>query len=602
MKFNTIQDLLADCFQRSNLDRIAIEQGDRQISYAQLGNAANTLVALLSAQNVSKGTHIAVIMEDRLLTMVAVIAICNAGCVFMPIDPKNNIAKINNILDLVMPALIMTDAASFHSLQDKGLSKNSPVLTVDDTLFKSQDNPANFQYQSIPALPDDPLYIYFTSGTTAAPKAIIGRNIGLVHFICWEAETFSLHEHTKISQLTPPWHDPYLRDLFTTLLIHGTICIPPDNSLQLSPFELKKWLNDTAVTLVHCTPTLFRNLCNARLNASDFIHLKRVLLAGEQLHGKDIANWRTIFGERIELINLYGPTETTLAKLFHPITAVDAEKAMIPIGRPINDTTIYIVNAETAHLCDPGEIGELYISTRYTSLGYYNDAALNDIAFVYTQFGDSPNLLYYKTGDYVKRLPDDNIVFVERKDKMVKLRGKQVQLGEIENSILYFQGITACLVLPLYAETVDQEILVAYYMSGQNISSESLTEHLMETLPSYMLPAHFIRMETFPMNGNGKVDIAAFPLPQYQFVEDISVQENTDTMLLEKLTLVWREILNKENISTQDIFMQSGGDSLGIMLLIAKISEEFDMELTLWQIFDDLTIEKLAGYIKEVTA
>ena len=600
MMFNTIQDLLADCFSNNDLDKIAIEQGNRHLSYAQLGNAANTLADMLTAQNVPKGAHIAVIVEDRLLTVISVIAICNAGYVFIPVDPESNAERINNFLGLARPALIITDVMLLPAAQEKALTDNIPVLTINENLFQSHDSRSRFQYRRVEALPDDPLYIYFTSGTTGAAKAIVGRNIGLVHFVCWEAEAFSLNEHSRISQLTPPWHDPYLRDVFTTLLVHGTICIPPDNSLQLSPFELKKWLNNAAVTLVHCTPTLFKNLCNAQFNASDFIHLKWVLLAGELLHGRNIANWVTVFGERIQLINLYGPTETTLAKLYYVIKSTDVEKTVIPIGHPINDTTIHIVNPETADLCAPGETGELYISTRYTSLGYYDNPTLNDISFVHTELGDSPDSLYYKTGDYVQLLPDGNIVFVERKDKMIKLRGKQVQLSQIENNILAIEGITACLVIPIYAETVDQEILVVYYMSSQHIPSETLTAYLMERLPGYMLPAYFTRMETFPMNGNGKVDMTAFPRPQYQIGKDISVSECTDTVLLEKLTLVWKEILNKDNITPQDIFMQSGGDSLGIMLLIAKISEEFNTELTIWQIFDDLTIEKLSDYIKEV--
>lgn len=603
MIFNTIQSALSNCFKNEYNDRIALEHLNQKFTYKQLANASNILMNKLLEIGTRKGMHIAVLANDRSIVIVAAIAIYRLGGVFVPLDPLypiNRLEEMGRTSDL--SCIIIEDTLP-SELQELWRSEIVEELQINRNIFFELDTCIGSDFDLELYKENDPIYLYFTSGTTGQPNPVIGRNISLMHFIDWEINAFGFDKDIRISQLTSPCHDPYLRDVFTTLTIGGTICIPDNRYTILSPFEFKNWVNKEKVNVIHCTPTMFRNLCNSGLDKTDFKELKWVLIAGEQLLAKDIRGWYNTFGERIQLINLYGPTETTLAKLYYHMSSADTEKVYIPIGKPINDTTTHIFN-QCMKECKEGEIGELYINTPYRTLGYYKNDEMNEKAFIKDPYSQDGEVVLYKTGDFVKLLPDKNIEFVERRDKQIKIRGIRIELGEIENELSNYSGVKACTIQMIKRDALnDEEYLVAYYVSDVNITKDELASFLRERLPDFMVPQQYIKVDSFPTNVNGKIDYDSLQnLSEAQKNESnsgVNDAVSSSNELEDRLILIWKEILGKDEIGVNDVFMEIGGDSLSIMLLIPRIQTEFDLELSLWQVFDNLTIEKLATQIKE---
>src|SRR6185503_20526685 len=221
-------------------------------------------------------------------------------------------------------------------------------------------------------------YVYFTSGSTGRPKAIAGRLKGIDHFIRWQIKTLGLGPDTRVSQLLPPTCDGSLRDMFIPLCAGGTACAPEeDNDTR----KLIQFLDRERISVIHCVPSLFRSLLNEKLTDSNFRSLKHILISGEPLLPADVKRWTDIFGERVQVVNLYGPPETTMARFAYFVKASDQERRSIPVGKPIEGAAAMVVD-KRGRPCARGNIGEIYIRTPYRALGYYNDAESTRESFI----------------------------------------------------------------------------------------------------------------------------------------------------------------------------------------------------------------------------
>ncbi|MDQ1351767.1 MAG: Amino acid adenylation protein, partial [Acidobacteriota bacterium] len=438
--------------------------------------------------------------------------------------------------------------------------------------------------------PEDKINIYFTSGTTGQPKAVLGKNEGMAHFIAWEIKEFNIDETKRVSQLTSQCHDPFLRDIFTPLCAGATICVPDSRETILDTAKMIRWLEQSKVNLVHCTPGLFKVFGSNGINPESFPHLQYVLLAGEKIAPRDLENWYNAIGERVQLVNIYGPTETTLAKLFYRIRPEDIQRDVIPIGNPIPGAKVIILNKELK-ICGPGEVGEIYIRTPFRSYGYYKDPTLNSEKFIKNPFGDSPGDIIYKTGDLGKWNREGHIEFVGREDRQVKIRGFRVELDEIEKRLWEYPGIREAVVLFRVTGTGNQ-IICAYFRG--DISVPELKEYLGRELPDYMAPSFYIKMETFPLNINGKIDYKALPGLDAVEREKFAAPRNE---MEKRMAGIWTEVLGIERIGIKDGFLDMGGNSLNAMSLTARTFKEFNVNLQLSVIFANPTVEGLVSII-----
>ena len=438
---------------------------------------------------------------------------------------------------------------------------------------------------------DDPCYLYFTSGSTGKPKAILGRTVGLAHFIQWEIDSFGAAAFARVSQFTVPTFDAYLRDIFAPLCAGGTICIPPSRSV-FEPAALADWIERAGITLIHCVPTVFRLLLNGGLSAERFPQLRYVLLSGEPLLPSDANRWIRVFGGRARLVNLYGATETTMVKFCHRLPAVPIEDAFVPVGRPIPGTQAILLT-EALDPCEPGTIGELYLRTPYRSLGYYKRPDLDGAAFVPNPFTGNTTDRLYKTGDFATLLPDGNFRLLGRTDGQVKIRGMRVELSEIETALAALPAVREAVVIAREDRPGDKRLVA--YVAGQPGTPEpdgaALRRMLGRTLPDHMIPSHFVVLEALPQTLNGKIDRQALPAPQPgRGVGHVAPRDATEATV----AAIWAEVLGAEHVGAHDNFFELGGHSLLAAQVIAKLRRIFSVDLPLRAMFEAPTVAGLS--------
>ncbi|HAK42179.1 MAG TPA: hypothetical protein DCM59_05020, partial [Clostridium sp.] len=436
-------------------------------------------------------------------------------------------------------------------------------------------------------------YIYFTSGSTGIPKAVLGRHNSLVHFIDWEIKQFSINDKFRVSQLIYPGFDAFLRDVFVPLCAGGTLCIPDNKELSLNTDKLIEWIEEKQITLIHTVPSVFKMISSEITDNIKFDSLKYILMAGELLRGNDINKFITMYGKRIKLINLYGTTETTLIKAFYQIKEEDTKKSVIPVGKPISLTQILILD-KNLRPCANGVIGEIYIRTPFMTAGYCNDRNFNKKVFIKNPLKDDQNDLVYKTGDLGKRSPDGDIQVLGRIDNQIKIRGMRVELGEIENRILKYEAIKEVVVLAI-GEDIDK-MLYAYITAYEKIEALELKNFLKKDLPEYMIPIKFVQLDKMPLNSNGKIDLKKLMRLYANNIIKKDYQKPKNK-IEEDILKIWNEILAIDNISTDDNFFELGGHSLKAAALTAKFYKNLNIQIPINKIFEHPTISELAEIV-----
>ncbi|WP_176695427.1 amino acid adenylation domain-containing protein [Phaeobacter sp. B1627] len=591
MSRQSIQRFVDRAFLKAEPTNAAIVQSNISMSWAELEARTRVLAASLAGASLGKGKRIAVLTNDRVAMIVSMLAIFRAGAVFVPFDAAHPREQLLKMCQVAEPsALISDDSCSDEEKSAIGASIATQLSLADIPL--NAELPPDIEKTS----PDDPAYIYFTSGTTGTPKAILGRSGGLVHFIEWEVSSLDLPKGIRVAQTTTPGHDPFLRDILVPLSRGGSIMIPPERNTILVPRDLVDWVSTSDANLLHMTPTIFRNLCGGRLRAEDAPNLNWLLIAGEKLNTVDVQGWYQQFGHQAALYNLYGPTETTLAKFCHKISANDLNTPIVPIGRPISETEFAVLD-ENGAPCARGTVGELEIRTRHASLGYFNSAAQGGF-----QFCDGDAVVRYRTGDFVSQQADDTLSFVGRRDRQVKLLGERIELAEVESAILSATPLRSCHVLVAPGASNADE-LVAFYIDDGSEAQEAFDRSaLTHILSPARIPRRFIPVAAFPLTANGKMDEAVLLRMADAAGTGVAPVDEAETQangLTEQLFEIWRSVLSHDDFGTDDAFMTVGGDSMTIMQLVMQVEENFGYELSLWDVFEDLTVNKLTTLIEE---
>jgi amino acid adenylation domain-containing protein len=597
MKQKILQDKLNESLNQFKTNT-AIEYGPRVLTYAQLEKQTNYIANWIREQKIGNETFIGILTDDRMEFITTLVGILKAGCVFIPLDPTLPQKRLELMIHSTNIPFIIGDRENLARLHSTGIMNNPGArLIPGEDLFVGGQESWYLQAPEISYSPEDKIYVYFTSGTTGTPKAIVGRNKGLWHFIDWEIETFGIDETFRVSQFTNPGFDAILRDIFAPLCAGGVICVPDRKDILFNPEELMNWLEKSRVQLIHCVPGLFRLLNANILTGNNFKHLKFILFSGEKINPPDLVEWYNTFDERIQLVNLWGTSETTLAKTYYFIRKTDVNRERIPVGKPMNGARVIVLD-ENMNICDEQAPGELYIRTPFRTFGYYNDPALNKAKFIQNPFSDRPDDLIHKTGDLGRLLPDGNIEYLGRIDRQVKIRGIRIELEEIESVLAKFPQVKEAVAIKSESST-SNELLYAFVtrkpvqVVDEELFLSNLKEFLSENLPAFMIPAHVEIMEKIPRDSHGKVDFEVLP----GIVEYKKNYAPPQTPIEKKLVRLWSEILGIERISIKVHFFDLGGNSLNIMALINKIHKEFDVRIPLGEIFDNPTIETQAQII-----
>lgn len=482
-------------------DNIAINFDDINITYSTLEEYSKKWAYILAEHlGNAKFPKCALLFKNRIDYIFAMVSVLFLRGVFVPIDlslPKEKILQIlnQNNIDILL-----------YDFNDDN-NEILPFLEIDSLHFnydKYSDESVNMELSCYPKMDnycvDDPIYLYFTSGSTGVSKGVLGKNVSLVHFINWEVTCFNIDSNVSVAQLTIPSFDPFLRDIFVPLFVGGKICLLSDRYQRLSFNFIVDYLIEKQVTLLHCVPNIFHvfMFCIQSKKIS-ILPLKYIFLAGDRIDISDIKLWYSLIESDTILINLYGPTETTLAKLYHIVSKSDIEYGDIPIGKPLPDVNVYLLNDAG----DEAEQGEICIETKFSTFGYI-DKTLNDGKFVDSPF--NPNVKLYHTGDYAMKRHDGEIVFIGRKDRQIKLSGISANLSAIESCIKNNSDILKCIL------AVDRTTgrLRCFYLAEKDIDFTKLNQVLLKYFQRVFIPIKYIKVPSMKTNSNGKIDFNQF--------------------------------------------------------------------------------------------
>ncbi|WPZ32674.1 non-ribosomal peptide synthetase [Thalassobaculum sp. OXR-137] len=564
-------------------ERIAIEASGRRIAYGDLNRAANRAAhGLIRQHGVGRGAVVGLHLPPGIAYVTAMLAVAKAGGIFLPLAMAAPPRRQEKILAVAAPALILTERPS--DLPPGAATASPASLGAQD-----EANPP------LAVAGDDAAYIVSTSGSTGAPKAILGSQKGLSHFIHWEVGLFGAGGDTRVSQLAPATFDVSLRDIFFPLLAGGTLCVP-DDATRTDSRRLLAWLEASRVTHIHCVPSLFRqltaDLASADAAADRLPDLRHILLAGEPLYGADVQRWQALMGRRIELTNLYGPSETTLAKAFHRIGAAPTEPGrMVPVGLPLPNTSLLVI--KDGELCDEGEIGEVFIKTPFMSKGYLAAPEETAAAFVQNPLTPGTPDTIYRSGDLGRYLAGHVVELLGRRDGQVKIAGTRIELAEVEGAILKHPAVRAA-VVAVNPATARDPSLTAYYIADAPVAAADLRRHLDDWLPAAMQPAYLMQLDRFPLNLHGKVDRRALPRPAdllYRDAPYVAPQGETET----RIAAIWGEVLELEKVGATHGFVDLGGDSLKAIRVLSRLYQAFGVEATLPDLFPHGTVRSLAA-------
>lgn len=567
-------------------NNIAVAYKDRELTYMELNKKANNLATILRTQGVAPDTIIGVILDRSIEMLVSILGILKAGGAYLPIDVNYSDDRINYIVSDSGTKLILTE--------DKYINKikfNRDVQTISIDVYSTNINNQEVGNLENINKPNDLAYVIYTSGSTGKPKGVMIEQAGMVNHLYAKIRDVKIDETSIIAQNASHCFDISVWQFLSALLVGGKVVIYSDEIILNINTFIKQVIEDQ-ICILEVVPTYLSAMLKVLKQQNiELNELKYLLVTGEALNGYLVKEWFSLF-KKIKMINAYGPTEAS-DDITHFIIESESVKDLVPIGHPLQNMKIYVLDDN--NICPIGIVGELCVSGIGVGRGYLNNQELTAQKFVDNPFDYGMKM--YRTGDLARWLPDGNLEFWGRIDYQVKIRGFRIELGEVESNILAYEGIRETLVLDK-EDKYGNKYLCAYIVSESEITLWELKAYLLSKIPDYMIPSFFVQINKIPLTPNGKIDRRALPEPDSIIVTELEYTEPSNE-IEEKLAIIWRDILNIERLGVNDNFFELGGHSLKVVILVAKIYEEFNIEVPFNIIYQIPTIKDIAKCISK---
>jgi len=581
-------------------DHVAIKYEEQQLSYAELNARANQLSHFLRRRGVKRETLVGLCMERSVEMMVAIIGIMKAGGAYVPLDPAYPAQRLSFILDDTQAPLLLT--------QDNLL----PLLPDSDSELIPIDSDANRQLLSEEATdnPDavnqaeDLCYIIYTSGSTGTPKGVLVEHRNVVHLFSATQSLFQFNTNDRWTLFHSYAFDFSVWEMWGALLFGGCLVIVP-HWLTRTPGTFYELLCSEKITILNQTPSAFRQLMHAEplhaAKTTDELKLRWIIFGGEALNPQSLAPWISRHGDNSpQLANMYGITETTVHVTCKKVTAADIKQSSSPIGQPINGLQYLVLNEQHKAVAK-GTPGELYVGGAGVSRGYLNQAELTRERFITDPFANNPEERLYKTGDRVKQIQTNELIYLGRIDDQIKVRGFRIEPGEIESAITKHPLIKEAVVTATADDSCNKR-LIAYVTGTQQhlLLGAELRQFTEALLPAHMVPSMFIAMDELPLTENGKIDRAALPSPGASRPDLATDFVAPDTPIELALSEIWQETLGLECIGIDDNFIDLGGDSLQAASIIGRIQHAMGLTLSFADFFKNASIKQMASEIENL--
>ncbi|KGC82319.1 D-alanine--poly(phosphoribitol) ligase, subunit 1 [Burkholderia pseudomallei] len=616
-------------------EAIALTFEGQRLSYAELNARANRLAHYLQARGVGPDRLVALCAERGIEMVVGLLAILKAGGAYVPLDPAYASDRLRGIVQDSQPALVLADAVGRAALGE--LDSALPVIDLETDALRWREMPATnpeVASQHVHHL----AYVIYTSGSTGRPKGVMVEHAQVVRLFGATQAWFGFDERDVWTLFHSYGFDFSVWELWGALLHGGRLVIVP-TEVTRTPSAFFALLCAEGVTVLNQTPSAFQALMSAqeereereeREEAAGNIEranvvahrLRYVIFGGEALEPRTLASWYARHGERTQLVNMYGITETTVHVTYCALRAEDAMRlGASPIGVRIPDLQLYVLD-DRREPVPMGVTGELYVGGAGVARGYLNRPELTRERFIDDPFVAGGRL--YRTGDLARWRTDGRLEYLGRNDFQVKIRGFRIELGEIEAQLAKVAGVREVVVLArdsaaevrdsatehatpnalspspetstataaaTATATATEKRLVAYYTGDADVAA--LRAQAAQHLPSYMVPSAYVRLDAWPLTPNGKLDRRALPAPAddaYARAEYEAPQGAKE----EALAAIWRELLHVERVSRHDNFFELGGHSLLAVQLVSRLRQALSVEVALGTVFDAPVLSALA--------
>ncbi len=568
-------------------DRPAVRFSETVLNYRELNERANRLAHFLRASGVHAGSLVGLCVERSAEMLVALLAILKAGGAYVPLNPDNPRPRLMHQLSALVA--LITEG----QLSDRIPPFAGKAICLDrDQHLWSELSSENMECTTTP---ESGAYVIYTSGSTGVPKGVAVRHRNLVNYSYFITQRLRLDRYPaglNFATVSTIAADLGNTCIFPALISGGCVhVISYDDSTD--PQRFVDYMTQHPIDVLKIVPSHLQALLQSA-HAKQILPRRVLILGGEALT-VSLAEKIESLGATCEVFNHYGPTETTVGSLTLRLADFDWKSSTattIPIGRPIANTQVYVLDG----LLQPvptGAVGELYIAGDGVSAGYLDQPDRTKERFLPNPFTADSGSKMYRTGDLARYLPAGEVEFLGRSDDQIKIRGFRIELGEIESILLQRAGIKQTVVMAKDDERGDKR-LVAYVVGDRDVAAEDIRTYLKAELPDFMVPSAIVVLPKIPLTSNGKIDRQALPEPE-AVATRVFIAPKTETEVA--VSKIFAEVLRRDSVSTDDNFFDLGGHSLLATQVVSRIREHFRIELPIRALFENPTIDRLAGTI-----
>lgn len=584
-----IEQSIPDRFEeqvRRHPHRLAVKTRDHQMTYDELNRAANRVAHGILAQWGEGQEPLALLLEKGPPLIIGILGSLKAGKINIPLDPSHPRVRASTLLKDSHADVILTNSNNLFQASELAQDGNQPINIDDLSRALPNTNPG------LNISPDSPAYIIYTSGSTGSPKGVLQNHRNVLHHVL--RHTNEVHLCSEDQSLHLGWSG---RSMYRVLLNGAS-----DHYLDIEKegwSQLPSRLIQEKITIFESTASIFRHFVGTLTGGEQFPDLRLIHLTGEQVTRGDVELFQEYFSSDCIFVNRMGSTETGTVRIFLIDKNTQLPGNAVPIGYPVQDVEVLLLD-DTGREVGFNQIGEIVVKSRYLSPGYWLKPDLNRATF--SPDPTCKETVLYHSGDLGLMDQDGCLFHMGRKDSQIKVRGNRVETAEIEAALLALGDVKDAAVVAR-DHISGTKTLVAYLVpKNQPLQVSTLRRSLAEMLPSYMLPAVFVMLESLPVTGSGKVDRRALPEPDAARPDLESPFFAPRTPNEQELATIWSEVLDLDHVGIHDNFLELGGDSLLASQVISRVIGTFRVELPLRSLFEAPTVADMAVAITQSQA
>ena len=591
-KREQLEDSIAALFERQVVrgpEATALKDGTLRLTYAEINREANRTAHALVAQRMDPSHPVALLFTHKAAMIIAMLGVIKAGGWYAPLDPAHPVVRNAAILREIGAELVLTDGESLPTARSNGFTEDR-IINLDELAGSLGE-----ENLCLPATPDAPACILYTSGSTGQPKGVVLDQRAVLHRAMLYTNDYAISFSDRMALLQSYVFNAAVREIYAALLNGAGLYLY--SIKRDGVHHLAEWLEDEGITVLYMVPATFRVFLET-LKAEKFELLRLIRLGGEAVLARDVAGYKRHFGEGCVLANGLASTETGTICQYFMDKGTWITGSRVPVGMPVQDKEISLLDEDGQPVVN-GATGEIVVGSKYLGPGYFPTHRA-DIGAQLNISSSTQHVIH--TGDIGICKLDGCVVLVGRKDWQVKLRGQRMNLLEIEQALLSLENVAEA-AATLQAEEDGTNFLAAFIQPKKQSAPDemSLRRDLRALLPEMMIPSVFLFLDLLPRTVNGKIDRQSLPAVQRASLANrqmAAAQPETSTELA--LSEIWRELLGIENVGADDGFFDLGGDSLGASVLMARIEARFERKVPISELFQHGTLRELAAAIDQI--